>query len=173
VVNSEWFPRLVVAFFLVQALVSLLVTATVTALVTGFVLPSDPTSTSGARHLIRQADLAFAAGAAALIFLGAALILRSRMLAYRLFKLAMLVSIFLTQIFAFYDIQFAALYGLAFNVVGLVCANALIARERERLTLQGLSDRQQVTRDSALSLRAPARTRTSGDTAGDRVRPGS
>jgi hypothetical protein len=42
----------------------------------------------------------------------------------------MLVSIFLTQVFEFYDIQFWALPDLAFNVLGLTLVNELIAQER-------------------------------------------
>jgi hypothetical protein len=141
VVHSRWFPRIVVVFFLVQALFTLLVAVIVTASVTGFVLPSNPASTSGGRHLIQEADVGFAALASALVFLGAAVLPRSRIGAYRLFKLAMLISIFLTEIFEFYDIQFGALFGLGFNIVGLLFVNALIVREKERQRLEARSDR--------------------------------
>jgi hypothetical protein len=141
VVHSRWFPRAVVVFFLVQALFTLLVAVIVTASVTGFALPSDPSSTSGGRHLIQEADVGFAALASALVFLGAVILPRSRLTAYRSFKLAMLISIFLTEIFEFYDIQFGALFGLGFNIVGLLFANALILREKERQRLEIRSDR--------------------------------
>jgi hypothetical protein len=54
------------------------------------------------------------------------------MSAYRLFRTAVLVNIFLTEVFEFYDIQFAALYGLAVSLVGLAIVNTMIAQERVR-----------------------------------------
>jgi hypothetical protein len=99
---------------------------------TNFAVVSDVSSMGAARLLMKQADVVFAAVASVLVFLGALVMVRSRMDAYRMFKVAMLVSIFLTQIFEFYTIQFVALFGLAFNILGLMLANTVMARERER-----------------------------------------
>lgn len=64
---------------------------------------------------------------------------RSRLAAYQLFERAMLVSIFLTQVFQFYKAQFAALLGLGINILILVLLRYMIERER-MATLAGDGD---------------------------------
>ena len=72
------------------------------------------------------------------VLIASVVMFSSRLRAYRLFKVAMLISVFLTQIFEFYDIQFAALFGLAFNLVGLGLADSMITEERTAQS-QGLT----------------------------------
>lgn len=55
---------------------------------------------------------------------------RSRFYAYRMFERSILVSIFLTQVFSFYNEQFSALIGLLLNVAMLVALRFMIDRER-------------------------------------------
>jgi len=47
-----------------------------------------------------------------------------------MFERSILVSIFLTQVFAFYKEQFSALFGLLFNIVILLALRFMIERER-------------------------------------------
>ena len=47
-----------------------------------------------------------------------------------MFERSILVSIFLTQVFAFYKEQFSALLGLLFNIVVLAALHFMIERER-------------------------------------------
>ena len=54
---------------------------------------------------------------------------RSRMEAYRLFQSALLINIFLTQVFAFYTNQFAAVSGLTVNILMLLGVRYMIAQE--------------------------------------------
>lgn len=58
---------------------------------------------------------------------------RSRLGAYRLFKWAMLVTVFLTTDVQFYRVQFYALLDLLQAVTALVVINALIHREMRHL----------------------------------------
>lgn len=55
---------------------------------------------------------------------------RSRLFAYRMFERSILVSIFLSQVFAFYKEQFSALLGLLFNIVILLALRFMIEREK-------------------------------------------
>ncbi len=55
---------------------------------------------------------------------------RSRLLAFRDFKRSVLVTIFLTQIFLFYEKQFEALVGLGLNILLLVALDYMLERER-------------------------------------------
>ncbi len=64
------------------------------------------------------------------VVLGVIRVRRSKLEAYRAFKRSVLVTIFLTQIFIFYEKQFEALIGLAFNVLVLVILDYMIDRER-------------------------------------------
>ncbi|HYE64039.1 MAG TPA: hypothetical protein VD966_00570 [Pyrinomonadaceae bacterium] len=55
---------------------------------------------------------------------------RSRLSAFRMFERSVLVSIFLTQVFAFYKEQFFALLSLFFNILVLLTLRFMIGRER-------------------------------------------
>lgn len=128
-IRQRWLPHAIIAFFAAQALVTMLVAVATTAFVTGFARPSEILGHPAVA--VRHIHLLFATASALLVVGGSVAMFRSRLVAYRLFKLAMLISVFLTQVFEFYDIQFAALYGLAFNVVGLVLVNGLLTEERQ------------------------------------------
>ena len=69
---------------------------------------------------------------AILIIAGIVFMARSRLTAYQMFHRAILVSILLTQIFAFYEYQFLALIGLFFNVLVLFALRYMINRERNK-----------------------------------------
>ncbi len=64
-----------------------------------------------------------------LVMFGTLTIWRSRLAAYRMFHMAILVSIFVTQVFAFYDTQVLAVTGLALRVLILVVLRFMIDQE--------------------------------------------
>lgn len=68
-----------------------------------------------------------------LVALGVLRIRWSRLDAYRWFLRSTLVSIFLTQLFVFYRQQFAALAGLAFNILVFGALRFMIEREKARI----------------------------------------
>lgn len=78
------------------------------------------------------AELASSLFAGAFVLWGVLRLRRSRLTAFINFERSILVSIFLTQVFVFYQEQFHALLGLAFNLVVLVALRYMISRERER-----------------------------------------
>lgn len=67
------------------------------------------------------------------VLLGVYLIRKSRLSAYRMFERSVLVSILLTYVFIFYKEQFAALTGLAFNILILIGLRVMIRREERDL----------------------------------------
>lgn len=63
------------------------------------------------------------------VLIGVSRFKRSRLVAYRYFKTALLVTIFLTQFFIFYLDRFAALPGLAIGVLTLLILDYMISQE--------------------------------------------
>jgi hypothetical protein len=67
---------------------------------------------------------------AGFVALGVAMIRQSRVRGLRMFQRAILVSIFLTQVFMFYHAQWAGLVVLAFNLLVLLALDFMIEQER-------------------------------------------
>jgi hypothetical protein len=82
---------------------------------------------------VNWADLVSSAVAASLVVAGLLELHRGgRLAAYRLFKDALLVSIFVTRVFAFVESQFGAVFGLAVDLLLLVTVRYMIEQERRR-----------------------------------------
>jgi hypothetical protein len=64
-----------------------------------------------------------------LIISGIVFMARSRLRAYQMFHRSILVSIFLTTVFAFYEYQFYALIGVFFNTLILFALRYMINYE--------------------------------------------
>jgi hypothetical protein len=69
---------------------------------------------------------------AALIVSGMVFMARSRLIAYQMFQRAILVSVLLTMVFAFYEYQFYALVGVFLNVLILFALRYMISREKTK-----------------------------------------
>jgi hypothetical protein len=77
---------------------------------------------------------------AGLFVIAGLIILRyNRLRSYRYFKIAVLINIFLTQVFTFYQDQFEALIGLSIYILLLLFLDYGIAREREKLATEIVS----------------------------------
>ena len=63
------------------------------------------------------------------VFLGVFYIKRSRLIAFQMFERSILVSLFLTNVFIFYQKQFGALSHLIFDILILVALRYMIGRE--------------------------------------------
>lgn len=122
VMRQRWFTTLVVSVFVTTGLV---------AFVQGIVVIAGK----------RRSDLSFAGwgeivsdlAVGGFVVLGLARIRRSRLAAYRMFARAVLVSIFLAQMFAFYRIQFWAIAGLAAVVLFWGILQYMIGEEKALL----------------------------------------
>lgn len=79
--------------------------------------------------LIDYAQFIFPSIYGVLVVLGMAFMRRSRLEAYHIFQRAVLVSIFLTRVLAFYQEQFLALGGLFFDILVLLALRYMISRE--------------------------------------------
>jgi hypothetical protein len=75
---------------------------------------------------IEWAQFISSSASAALIITGIVFMARSRLRAYQMFHLAILISILLTAIFAFYEFQFYALIGVFINILILFALRYLI-----------------------------------------------
>jgi len=124
VISLSWFASALIVLFVLLALGDLI---NVISAVT-----SDPHFRPGAPNLsfVDWADMIFSATFAALVATGIAALRSSRILAYQWFRRAMLVSIFLSQVFSFYSEQLMAIIGLIVNLLLLGALNYTISEER-------------------------------------------
>jgi hypothetical protein len=84
------------------------------------------------------AGICFSLLSALFVFYGVIILRRSRLNAYRMFERSILVSIFLSQVFAFYKEQFTALLGLLFNIGILLALRFMIEREKTAAASDGV-----------------------------------
>ncbi len=86
---------------------------------------------SGAQHVhvISVAGMASSVAAAGLIIVGIGQLRDSRLHAYRWFDHALLVQVFFTELFAFLQNQFAAVFGLLLNLALLLALRTMIHAE--------------------------------------------
>jgi hypothetical protein len=127
--GHHWFHRLIVVVFLLHALFAVIEAI---LLVVG-----DPrfSVTNPAMDFADWGDALATLVATTLVLVGVARLRYSPLAAYHWFKRAILVSILLTEFFAFYTEQLGAITGLAVNVVLLLGLDYMIAEERARAAL--------------------------------------
>lgn len=129
-INTRWFRRALVIFFLVQASASILIAILLLIERNTFVLPAlllSHTFTSksfNSIHFITTLISGF------FIILGIMQIYSSRIDAFRWFKRSMLVSILLSQVFAFYFHPTRAFATFLFNILILTTLNYMIDNEK-------------------------------------------
>jgi len=119
---SQWFRPIIVGFFLFQIFAGF--SYVVTIVIAEHRQSLDFTD---------WAALSSSLVSACLVLWGAWAIRKSRLNAYRLFERSVLVSIFFTQVFVFYEEQFVALVGLTVNLLILVALRFMIDREGSTL----------------------------------------
>jgi hypothetical protein len=88
-------------------------------------------------EIANAASVASSLVSAALVARGIAILVQAgdRARAYRSFDQALLVAIFVTQVFAFFESQFHAVFGLAFDLVLLAALRATAAADEPRPTV--------------------------------------
>ncbi len=125
--KRDWFVKAVISFFVLQS---------VFALGLDFFLLYAKLRWRVDLHTIFPtlsffdlAGLASATLAAALVIYAVILIQSSRLEAYRVFKNAVLVQIFIVQVFLFYKAELLGLLGLAGNICVLLALNYMIRQE--------------------------------------------
>lgn len=123
-VLNRWFIRLLVIFFLFQALYSI-----VQAVQYGRLFLITESSPLLSFSFSEAGELLSASGAGLLILLGTFNIFRDRLFAFRMYRYSLLISILLVQFFEFYQNQFSAVGGLFGNIFTLIALNYMITRE--------------------------------------------
>lgn len=121
-VNKTWFAKVVFVVFFLQAS-NIIGNIILLFFFKTNLLSEYPT-------FPRLAELTFSSISSVIAFVGIIRFHKNRLFSYRIFKYSVLVSIFLTQFFAFYTEQFLALSGLVVNLVILATLNYLIFLEK-------------------------------------------
>jgi len=117
---SKWFRPVIGGFFLFQLFVG-----------SSYVVTLIAAEQRQELSFTEWAALSSSMLSALLVVWGVITIRRSRLKAYKIFERAILVSIFLTQVFVFYEEQFGALVGLTANLLIILALRFMIEREKE------------------------------------------
>jgi len=122
-VSHKYFIRVAILVFVLASLFGLF---RIVGIISAFLVnPSQvPTFSQVAELLSTTLSTAF-------VILGCARILKNRLQAYELFKYALLISIFITQVFTFYRDQFSAITILAVNIFFYAVIQYMIKKERK------------------------------------------
>ncbi|MBI2664525.1 hypothetical protein HYX10_04250 [Candidatus Woesearchaeota archaeon] len=118
-VKQKLFTAALLTFFILHSLTALAYTSYLS-----FTLPS--------ASIIRLGEMASSALSTAFVMLGLWKMRQSRIAAYKMFKRAVLVTIFLTHFFTFYQQQLTALAGFAWNIFLLIALRYMISEEENR-----------------------------------------
>ncbi len=127
-VQKSWFVNSVIAFFILQSLLALGLDFFL--LYVKLEWREDLHTVFPTLSFFDLAGLLSATLAAALVIAAAIKIKSSRLQSYLLFKDAVLVQIFLVQVFLFYRAQFLAILGLAGNICVLFVLYYMIRQEK-------------------------------------------
>jgi hypothetical protein len=109
-VQTKWFPRILLGFLALEAVLQLLVIA-------ALFLERYSVEGSGSFSYIRTAQVVSSTVAALMIYIGLWRWHRSRVSAYNWFTRAILVNIFVTQIFVFFESELLGINGLLSNIL--------------------------------------------------------
>lgn len=135
-ITQRWFVKATLVVFGMSALFTLLASA---LLVYGLALGDFSTLVEqNAVSVSSVSQFVSSSVSAILVILGGITIFKNRIQGFKLLKFSVLISIFFTQVFAFYDHQFQALTGLSWNIFLYVLIQYYI---NEEVRLQHTKDR--------------------------------
>ncbi len=126
-IKSEWFPEIITSFFIIQQFTAVLFSLAIIERI----FDSLPIGLIPKLSFLDWGYLISSGLSILLLFGGAGFLRNNRLRAFRILKLSVLVSIFLTQFFAFYRVQFSALTLLSINIFLLAGLEYMIDREEE------------------------------------------
>lgn len=127
-VRTPWFTKAVILIFIGSSFFAIIQAMWVIWRTRGFSLGEDFHDLS----FIEGGELISSAIAGLLVVAGIVQMRRSRITAYQFFRYAILISIFLTNFFLFFQEEFGALVGLAGNILLLGILNYIIREEEGR-----------------------------------------
>lgn len=129
IISHPLFTKVITGFFLIQAIGNIFVE---TAFAFGVMTVLFPTLFPYLDQTISFYDLITLSASSisgVLIIIGVLIIRRSRINAYRFFKRSVLISILVTQVFAFYTDQLSAIFSTLFYLLLLITLNFMIEKE--------------------------------------------
>jgi hypothetical protein len=86
----------------------------------------------GPLSFVTLGTIIFPSLSSALVVIGIAVLPHSRLASYQMFQRAVLITILLTQVYAFYEHQLIAVSGLFINIMILLTLRYMISQERGR-----------------------------------------
>lgn len=116
--DSSWFQRALIAYYIIGSIVTIIVTAV------GVHLDDFTFSVIELGRLIPSAV------SSVIVVVGAIMLFRSRLKGYLLFRLSLYISIFITQLFIFYQDQLLGITFLVVNLFSLAVIQYMISEER-------------------------------------------
>ncbi len=125
----------IIGIFLVQAGFFLYHSTMTTDIIAEYLSLGQQDPQNTIRSFDELGDVVFSAISGLLVLVGIFRLFKSRLAGFQMFKLALLVNLFLTEFFDFYTNQFEALFGFFFNVLLLIILNLIINREKSQQTL--------------------------------------
>ena len=125
-VEMTWFVKAVIVLFVLQLL------ATLSVAIVLVLSKTQQVSLSTFEGLVVAASVL----AAIFVLAGVLRIRQNRLAAYQLFKNAILIQIFLVQVFIFYQDQLLAIPGLAGNILTLAILRYVISQEKATVACQ-------------------------------------
>lgn len=129
IISIPWFKNIVITFFLLQGVLSVVIALLLVLKFKTYILPALLLPHSFSTTSFNIVHFASTVLATILILIGISRMYTSRLNAYIMFKRSTLVSILLTQVFAFYYSPVRAFTTLAFNVIILITLNYMITAE--------------------------------------------
>ncbi len=131
-IHSKWFNIFLISFFVIQALIAITKSSELVIDVINNVGALDLSQEFPQITFLNIGEAFFTIISDAFILIGVFLLPKSRLVAYQMFKRALLISIFITQFFLFYKEQLTAIFGLTVNILVLIAVEYMITREERR-----------------------------------------
>lgn len=129
-VRKKWFQTVLITFFVLEAIVTIIQSIFLTEVLRDYFIYNAQRPSIADFSFGEFGDLIFSTLSGIFVILGIIILHSSRLRAYYMFKISVLISLLLTQFFLFYDIQFGALYGVFFDVVIFYTLNNMIDWEK-------------------------------------------
>lgn len=132
IIQKNWFSKLVISIFLLDFLGTITQTLIVIGAMALLFFPNLFISEFYHLDFSESLNIGLSFITGILIAIGVINMKRSRLKAYEWFKRSILISIFLIQIFAFYEDQLTAIFGLLGDITLLIALDYMISREQAK-----------------------------------------
>lgn len=127
--SKHFFKNLLIFIFVLQAIATIFYSILLTEVFAQSILQQKILFDLPALSLTEIGDVISSTVAGLFVVAGVIALKKSRLAAYRMFKIALLITLLLTEFFIFYDSQFNALYGFTLNLLLFITLNILINQE--------------------------------------------